>query len=294
MSGMKYDLRKLAQVVAVARAGSFSGAAEKLHMTQPALSRNIAAVEKSLGITLFERGRRGAVLTSEGSFAVQAIESLLREADSLEHNLQMITKGDFGRIEFGVGPMIGSLVLPSMMETFLKQSPSLQMKALIKPAEVLFEELYEGHIELFFCGLEQVQFTLKPDVDVQPIATVPVACVVRADHPLSSCARLEAADMADYPILVGQSLPVERASGGQLVCDNYHILRDTTLSSDGIWITSPRMIAAELAAGTLTTLSFVTPPHHTETNVCVVSRKGFTLSPGARKVRDFVQGFLQR
>lgn len=286
---MKYDLRKLAQMVSVARAGSFSRAAEELHITQPALSRNIAALERELGITVFERGRRGATLTPVGALAVEATEALLRQADSLEHNLELFSQGDAGHLAFGLGPMLGSMVLPGLGREFLSRRPALRLRAVIKPARELLQELLQDRIELFYCGREQLPSS--PLISVQSMARMPIAHVVRRDHPLAGRARVKSADLRAYPFLAGVELPTDITSG-ELVCDNYHILRETALHSDSVWITSPRMIEAELAAGSLCRLNLVDRTGVTDTDICQVSRVGFRLSPAAERVRAYMLQFL--
>lgn len=287
---MKYDLRKLAQMVAVARAGSFSGAADELHITQPALSRNVAALEKELGIKIFERGRNGASLTPAGALAVEATEALLREADSLEHNLAMFGTGDAGRLAFGMGPMLGSLILPGLCRELLTQRPLLRLRSVIKPARELQQELLADRIELFYCGAQQI--SASSFLQVEQIARLPIAHVVRAGHPLAEKRHVGMEEQRSYPLLAGVEMPTATSSGGELVCDNYHILRDATQHSDGIWITSPLMIKTELADGSLHELPLGSDVGTTFTDVCQVSRAGFDLSPAAVHVSDYLHRFF--
>ena len=125
---MKYDLRKIAQVVEVARAGSLSAATKNLHITQPALSRNIAAVEDQLGIKIFERGRSGAKLTALGAEVIKGFNALLHHADSLDNQLKLYALGEAGPVIFGIGPMLGSLILPRLAADFLNESPDVQVR----------------------------------------------------------------------------------------------------------------------------------------------------------------------
>lgn len=284
---MKYDLRKLAQMVSVARAGSFSRAAEELHITQPALSRNIAALERELGIRVFERGRAGASLTQVGALAVEAAESLLRHADGLAHNLSLLRSGDAGRLAFGMGPMLGSLVLPGLGREFLSRRPLLRLRAVIKSAEELQRELLNDRIELFYSGIQQLPVSRL--LQVEHIARLPIAHVVRAGHPLAVQSRVGSGELQAFPLLSGVEMPTDIAGSGELVCDNYHILREAALHSDGIWITSPLMIEEDLATGALRELRLSSPERTRFTDICQVSRTGFELSPAAEHVRDYLR-----
>ncbi len=287
---MKYDLRKLEQMVRVARAGSFSAAAAQLYVTQPALSRNIAALEKDLGITLFERGRGGVTLTTEGVLAVEAAEGLLRHADSLAHNLDLLRRGDAGRVAFGLGPLLASLVLSDLAREFLRVRPGLQLRAVVKPAPELLQDLLADRIELLVCGREQL--ALSPVVSVEPIVRLPIAHIVRAGHPLAGRASVDADTLRAYPFLAGAELPGDLAGGGGLACDNYHILHEVALDSDAVWLTYPHMVQPDLAAGRLCELSLGSDLHVTHTEICCVSRAGFDLSPAARHVLTYVQSYL--
>lgn len=287
---MKYDLRKMVQLVAVARAGSFSKAAAQLHITQPALSRHVAAIERELGVKVFDRGRGGAAVTAVGALVVEEIEKLLQHADRLDHNLKHIGSGDVGSIRFGLGPMVGSLLLSDLAIEFFDQRPGLHLHTVIKPAPDLLRELLNHRIELFVCGREQLPESAR--VAIEPIAALPIAMIVRSDHPLARHAMATERELQDYPVLAGMELPSTLSVGGELICDNYDVLRDVVLRSDGIWLTSPRMVEADLTAGRLTILDVAERRTTSHTEVCVVHRMGYTLSPAAEHVRCFVRNAL--
>lgn len=277
-------------MVAVAEAGSFSAAAQRLHITQPALSRVIAGLESDLGVRIFERGRGGASLTDAGATAVQSARTLLRQADAVAHNLRLYQQGDAGKVAFGMGPLVGSLLLPPLSATFLRERPGLHLRAMVKSCSELLEELLHGRIELFFGGREQIN--PAPTLELDIIARLPIAHVVRADHPLPADRLVSGSELGNYPLLIGMEVPPDMAAGGSLACDNYHILRDTVQQSDGVWVTSPRMIHAELAAGVLRELQVSDETRIGGSDICMVQRAGFELSPGAARVLAFAREFL--
>ncbi len=288
---MPYDLKKLAQLVAVADAGSISRAAERLHITQPALSRNIASLEKQLGVRVFERGRGGATLTEAGALAVDTARSLLRQSDALEHNLRLHRQGDAGKVVFGMGPMIGSLILPALFADFLRARPALHLRSVIKSSRELMQELLNDRLELFFSGREDLPATSS--IALEPVVRLPIAYVVRAHHPLLKQKSVRREQMLAYPLLAGTELPHSYSEGGQLTCDNYHILRETVTTSDGVWITSPKMIRDELRSGQLQVLDVPDVPGAGATEICAVHRKGYRISPGAERVLGYVRNFLR-
>ncbi len=287
---MKYDLRKMEQLVAVARAGSFSRAAQQLHITQPALSRNVAAMERELGVKVFDRGRGGAVVTTVGALVVEEIEQLLQHADRLDHNLEHVGRGDVGRISLGLGPMVGSLLLGDMALEFFQRRPGLHLRAVIKPAPDLLHELLNHRIELFICGREQLPQTAR--FEIEPLVALPIAMVVRGDHPLAKRQVVKARELHAYPMLSGLELPATLSVGGELVCDNYDVLRDIVQRSDGVWLTSPRMVEEQLACGRMAILNVVDRDATSQTEICLVHRLGYALSPAAEHVRRYVRDYL--
>ena len=108
------ELTRLRHILAVARTGSFSRAAEEERITQPALSRSIAAFEQRHGVILFDRGRGGAHPTPAGRLVIEQARRLLSATNDLERSLRLYGTGEAGRLAFGLGPLLASLFLPGL------------------------------------------------------------------------------------------------------------------------------------------------------------------------------------
>jgi DNA-binding transcriptional LysR family regulator len=109
----KMDLRRLRSLLAVQDWGSVSEAARRLHMTQPALSRQIKDFEAELGMQLFERVGRGMAATSEGEELLQHGRSLLGQIEALEEHARALAHGEAGVLRVGATPQtIESLIAP--------------------------------------------------------------------------------------------------------------------------------------------------------------------------------------
>jgi len=291
---MDIDLKRLQQVLTVVRTGSFSQAAEELHITQPALSRSIAGLEERCQIRIFERGRGGASLTPLGALVVAEAEELLRKARAVEHNVRLYAGGRAGRIAFGMGPLIASLVLPSLGSHFLRTRPQLHLEAVAQSATALYQELLDDNIEILFCGGDQLAD--RPDLTREAVGSISVAAIVRAAHPLATSGRITPGDVAPYPILSGVEMGLMHRDGGagSMVCDNYHILRETALHSDAVWISSPQFVLDDLLSGRLRALALSgdTGVPATDVAVCMFSREANQLTPAAAAIRDFVREYL--
>lgn len=286
---MELDLKRLHQVMTIVRTGSISQAAEELHLTQPALSRSISALEDRYGIRIFDRSRSGATLTAAGKLVVAEAEPLLRQARSVEHNFQLYRSGEAGHIVFGMGPLIASLILPSLSLHFLQNRPNLHLQSVVKSATVLYQELLDDHIEIFFCAEKQI--TDSPEITYEAVGSIDIALIVQANHPLAGQTTIDREDISRYPVLTGAetSMINREGSSGSFVCDNYHILRDIVMQSDSVWVSSPQLVSRELREGSLKSLTITGSTLDTGVTVYMVSRAANQLSPIAVAIRDFVQ-----
>lgn len=289
---MDVEIKKLKQLVTVARTRSFSRAAAELHITQPALSRSIAAFEEYFGIKIFDRGRRGASLTPLGAIAVAEAERLLQNARALDHNLHLYSTGDAGRICFGMGPLVASMILPRLSTHFLHNRPNLQLQASIKTASVLMSELMDDRIEMLFYSGDYLE--LSGDLTRTRVGTIELSAIVRAGHPLANRENISRAEMKKFPMLCSSEfgLNAQWAGNGMFLCDNYHILKETVLHTDGIWISSPQFVAEEIHAGQLATagIAALSPPRNSE--ICVLRRNGYTATPASIAICEFVCDIL--
>ncbi|MEM1151082.1 MAG: LysR substrate-binding domain-containing protein, partial [Pseudomonadota bacterium] len=124
---MRPTLRQLQYIVAVAETGRFGDAAKRLHVSQPSLSSQVAEVEVSLGVTLIERGRTGAILTPRGEEFVRRARIILRQVEDLKAAVQHAPGTLSGRIRLGVLPSIGPYLLPSVVLQLHSQYPDFRL-----------------------------------------------------------------------------------------------------------------------------------------------------------------------
>ena len=124
---MRPTLRQLQYLVAVAETGRFGEAARRLNVSQPSLSAQVAEVEASLGVTLIERGRSGAILTPRGEEFVRRARVILRQVEDLKAAVQHASGTLSGRIRLGVLPSIGPYLLPSVVLKLHSQYPEFRL-----------------------------------------------------------------------------------------------------------------------------------------------------------------------
>lgn len=187
-------LRHLEQIVAICRAGSFSGAARELGIAQPTLSKSIGRLEAKLGIQLFERSNASARPTIYGQFVANHAATLLQSVTTLSHELEQMAKGEAGLIRIGVGPATRLHPLPKVMQKVAQAFPRLQVVIRYAAPNLIMRALRAGTFDLVFCSHQlaksQDDFVrVKVFVDRYILAT-------RPDHPALKTAPLSATEAA--------------------------------------------------------------------------------------------------
>lgn len=285
------ELTRLRHILAVARTGSFSRAAEEERITQPALSRSIAAFEQRYGVLLFDRGRGGVHPTPAGSLVIEQARKLLVASTDLERSLRLYGTGEAGRVAFGIGPLMASLLLPRLGESLLRARPGLQIATIVRTPDQLLPELLSDRIDMIIGN--GWQMSNVPGTETHVLATLPLAMMVRTGHPLAGRSGLTTSDLSDFPVASPVELPGSfGATGGGFVCDNYHILRDVVLRTNCVWLSSAVFVSPELKAGLLVELSLTTASPM-ESDICLIIRRGRTRSPAALAVAAEVVAILQ-
>lgn len=144
------ELRDLEYFRVVAQHGHIGRAADKLRLTQPALSKSVARLEAALGARLLERTSRGVVLTQVGIALIarathihSAVDGALREAKDL-------SSGVSGQLRIGTGPTAGEHLLPSVCAEMLRGSPRLFIQVVVGLSDVLLAALERGELDLVF------------------------------------------------------------------------------------------------------------------------------------------------
>lgn len=119
--------RQLQYAVMLAQKRNFSQVAQELSITQPALSKQIIALENELGVKLFDRNTTPLTLTPAGEFFVERAQELLFEEDVLVKTMDRYKTGEFGRLSIGVAPFRSLYLMPPVVQELKERYPSLQL-----------------------------------------------------------------------------------------------------------------------------------------------------------------------
>ncbi|MFC7280183.1 LysR family transcriptional regulator [Paractinoplanes rhizophilus] len=142
------DIWTLRVLVEVADQGSFSGAASKLSMTQPAVSRQIAGMERRVGVSLFRRVPRGVHLTTAGEVAVGQAREILARMQALEARLGSFTDLETGHLRLSAFPSANTSFMPDAIRRMNEAYPGVtQSLVRIEPGEAL-SAIRDGTVDL--------------------------------------------------------------------------------------------------------------------------------------------------
>ena len=290
---MELDFAKLAHLLVIARLGNFTRAGEELGISQPALSRSVATIERRIGFKIFDRGRAGAAPTHLGGLVLKEIEQLMRRARTLERNLRLYGRSDAGRISFGMGPLVASVCLPKLSVDMLAAHPNLQLHCSIDSPELLLEKLLNEDIEIAFCMSDP--FSSSEEIETVGIGSLPIIAVARDGHAILNLQDLDFSTLKSYQFLTSsEKIIADSAYGyGAMTCNNYNILHEITANSDAICMTVPDLISDYLSSGRLREVRLAGRPFG-DSSIGLMRIKGRTNSPAATRIEVQVRAMLAK
>ena len=196
------DLRHARTFVTVADLGSVSKAAVRLHIAQPALSRQIGNLEQELGLKLFDRVGRRLVLTGEGEQLLGDFRGLLGYASALGERAQLLRRGDTGTLKVAASSQFIESVVSGFLPLYAERYPDVQLKLIESVAwSDTFGMLERGETHLGQNLLRAVQ-PADPRFASHPLEAVELLAACRAPLMPGKGGAVEVADLAPCPLLV--------------------------------------------------------------------------------------------
>jgi LysR family cyn operon transcriptional activator len=189
------DLRHLRYFVAVAKAGGVSRAAASLHITQPALSRQLRDLEIELGVALFDRVGRRLELTATGEDLLERSRDVLAAADSLTDRARALKSGNAGILRIGATPQMIESVLAEFLQRHRRAYPAIDITLTEDGGLASLRRLERGELHLAIAvpseGLEhRLLFPAR------------LLCVMNPSHPLAGAAKLDVRQLAGEQVLL--------------------------------------------------------------------------------------------
>ncbi len=191
----KMNFRHLRAFVAIADNGGFARAAARLNLSQPALSRQIHALEHDLGTPLFDRIGRRVQLTSEGEDLLRRSRRLLADGEALVERARTLKSGETGILRVGATPHVIENLLANFLTKYGRTHPGVEVHLVEEGGVRLNDRLERGDVHLVL-GAAGGPFAGRPLYPMHAIAAL------SPKYRLARRASLEIADLADEPLLV--------------------------------------------------------------------------------------------
>ena len=204
-------LRQLQYIVEVARLGGFRRAAQACHVSQPALSAQVAAAERQLGVQIFERNRRSVRLSPAGEQLVEQAQRVLVAAADLRELARQLADPFSGRLRLGVIPTIGPYLLPEITPPLAQAFPKLTLTWSEARTEHLVQALRAGALDAALLAVEAD----IGDLEYAPLGRDPFVLAAAPGHPA-----VRARGLATAEVLNGTSV---------LLLDDGHCFREQAL-----------------------------------------------------------------
>ena len=191
--------RRLTHVVLAARQGSFTLAAERVGVTQSAITKSIADLERDLGFLIFNRTARGIVLTEEGRAFVERAGRLVDDAKDLLRGRSASHDPYGGILRIGVCPASLEWLLTKPVSLLLTRHPALRLEVSGGSFERVVQQLRTGDVDVAL-GFDAA-FSEQPNLRRETLPPLRTTLFARSGHPILDCRTVSIADIAKYPFV---------------------------------------------------------------------------------------------
>lgn len=287
-------LRQIQHLLALAEEAHFARAAARCHLSQPAFSRSIQALEAETRLRLFDRETGDARPTPAGEFLIARARQLVFDARSLERDLQFFRDGALGDTAFGVGPFPAATLLAEVAVRSRSAHPAVNLRVEVGNWQQLEARLVAERIEFFVAHTREVAASDK--LEIEPLMRQRAGFWVRNDHPIPS-GPVRLRDVWPYGVaatffplhgreLLAQLLGLESvgALNIALECDDILTLHELALRSGTVVITTNHAVRRCGLANLLRPLEIIDfPPAEVEIGIVRLRRR--TLSPMAQQLQ---------
>lgn len=159
--------RQLQYAVLLAETGNFSLLAQQLNITQPALSKQVLALENELGVRLFDRSTNPVTLTAAGECFIREARALLESQQRLQYAMEQFRDGQRSRLVIGATPFRSAYILPKLVKRLREQHPGVQVEVIEEGSSLLRKDAAEGRFDLAVINLP-VDETVLDATPIEP------------------------------------------------------------------------------------------------------------------------------
>jgi len=292
------NVRQLEHFLAVAETGSFSRAAEKLHLTQSALSRSIQSLESEVDGRLLDRVGKRNELTPLGHQVAQRARRIVLEASEVRRCADLMRQSHAGTMRIGLGSGPGALLMTPLMRHMAQNHPQVRVSITQGTTEMQLVQLRARELDALV--VDERRVPPDADLDIEPVAEMAAAWVARAGHPLAQQRSVAMRDLLAYPIATtplseevvrtlvaryGPEASPQRIA--TLQCDDVIALLEVVRRTDAIFLGVRAAAREDFEAGTLAVLP-VRPALQATARYAYVTLAGRSEAPVMTLLREFV------
>lgn len=294
------EIRKLTYFVAAAKTENFNRAAELCHVAQPALGRQIAALEAELGFPLFERRKQRVLLTEEGRAYLEYAQAALDQLQRGKQAIGAVRNGLYGNVSIGCIDPLGTTLLPAMLAPLAQRYPQISLQLWFGGADEVAHAVAHGTYDIGLTHLSPMQTAATELLIIHQLYHERLHLVAAASHPLAAATR-EGNRLTLDTILAEPFVLYPHASGSGIrnvvdrICASHgHTLRpliETTLTENlkafvragvGLTFLLPTDLGTDPPDPTLALIPLADLVE--EFAFVVIYRRGGTLTPATRTV----------
>ena len=288
------DLTPIQHALALAQTRNFARAAEVVHITQPALSRSIATLERELGVRLFDRLTTGVELTAFGKLLIERGTQLIGDVALIKREIDLLGGLQTGSLTVATGPYASESLVGRVASRLLAKHPGLRISVETMDAREVVSGVLEARFDLGVASSARIAKAPKLVIEALEPHTVHFVC--RPGHPLCRQKNVELAQILKYPIVAGHiggdAAQFARVSGAPgrfdpdtgefqptIQVNSIGLAREIVINSDALLPATLGMVQDEIDVGRLTLLD--AKPLPIPIRPCQFYRRGRTPSPAA-------------
>jgi DNA-binding transcriptional LysR family regulator len=292
-------LRQLRAFAAVYQLGKLSAAAEKLFVTQSAVSVLIRQLEEGLGARLFDRTTRSLQPTQAAQEAIVVAERILRDVDVLGSGLRDLTGLRRGRVCMAVTPTLAEILLPRVVRRFTALYPDIRVVVDDCAPDQFVSRVTGEHVDFGIGTPERA----GADVDTQTLVRDHLSLVCLPEHPLARARAVRWADLDGHPVItvrpgygIRPLIDATAAKAGVAL----QVVNEVSFLSTALWMTGsglgasimPSAFATHPGYGALVVKPLSAP--RVSRDIAVVTRRGRSLSPAGASFIEVMRAELRQ
>jgi len=290
-------IRQLRAFLAVYQLRQLSAAAQRLFVTQSAVSMLIRQLEEGLGTRLFDRTTRSLKPTAAAEEMLATVERVLRDVDSLSADFRELATLERGRVTLAITPTLAAMLLPDALRIFSQQHPKVRVLVNDCAPDQFISRILGEHVD-FGIGTPE-----RPgaEVETERLMRDHLALVCRSDHPLAKARVVRWTDLGRHPVIT-----VRPGYGVRPLIDGtaaeagvaLDVVNEVSFLSTALWMTACGMGAsimpsafARAAADPSLVIKMLSAPRVSR-DISVVTKRGHSLSAAARTFIDVLKQSL--